>query len=228
MLAEGALARLQGSDGVCCRRKTRVVGPPSEELNCFGAMKLRILTTGAESLLCPRDQFSVVSDSRVRCRSNSSAAIAAMNKNIGFELIVYSAVLACLGYVAYHLAPTLARPTLIAGLAGGVLCLVWGLRTVGGSRGKALVILTLIPLSFVLLSQVVTAWLGGGEAAPGRRTAAVVVTVAFAASIGMLIRIAYAGAVFDGEQPGPPSGSRAKESPAWKAGAKAKPDGIRR
>lgn len=39
----------QGSGGVCCRRKTWVVGPPSELLNCFAAVKLRIQWPGAAS-----------------------------------------------------------------------------------------------------------------------------------------------------------------------------------
>ena len=124
-----------------------------------------------------------------------------MNKNIGIQLLVYSVVLACLGYVAYLFAPTLARPTLIVGLTGGALCLVWGLRAFTGSQGKALPMLTLAPVAFMLLSQVMTNWLG--EAVPGRRAAATVVTVAFLLSIGMLMRIAYAGVVFDGQQRGP-------------------------
>ncbi len=41
---------VQGSDGECRRRLTRVVGPPSEERNCFGAMKLRIQWPEAGSL----------------------------------------------------------------------------------------------------------------------------------------------------------------------------------
>ena len=124
-----------------------------------------------------------------------------MNKTIGLQLVVYSLLLAGLSYLTHHLAPSIARHTLIAGLAGGVLCLVWGVRAVGGSRGKALPILTLIPISFVMLSQTVMTWGGGSQEVPGQRTAALVITALFALSIGMLIRIAYAGVVFDGQRP---------------------------
>jgi hypothetical protein len=133
-----------------------------------------------------------------------------MNKNIGLQLVVYSVVIACLGYIAYYLAPALARPTLLAGLAGGALCLVWGLRTVAGSRGKALPVLTLIPVNFVLLSQVVIGWLGGGEGVTASRAAASAITLAFLTSMAMLMRIVYAGVLFDGERIGPTNAAETK------------------
>lgn len=127
-----------------------------------------------------------------------------MNKTIGFQLVVYSLLLAGLSYLIHHLAPALARPTLIAGLLGGALCLVWGLRALAGSRGKALPILTLIPISFVMLSQTVITWGGGSLEVPGRQRAAAVITLLLVLSIGMLMRIAYAGVLFD-VQPGRPT-----------------------
>lgn len=126
-----------------------------------------------------------------------------MNKTLGFQLIVYALLLVGLSYLAHHLAPALARPTLIAGLTGGGLCLVAGLRAVAGSRGKALPLLTLIPVSYVMLSQTVITWAGRGQEAPGRHLAAVVITVLLVLSLGMLMRIAYAGVVFDGEAVSP-------------------------
>lgn len=127
-----------------------------------------------------------------------------MNKTIGFQLVVYSLLLAGLSYFVHHLAPALARTTLIVGLVGGALCLVWGLRAVAGSRGKALPILTLIPVNFVLLSQTIITWAGGSQEVPGRQRAAAVITLLFVLSIGMLMRIAYAGVLFD-VQPGRPT-----------------------
>lgn len=120
-----------------------------------------------------------------------------MNKNLGFQLVVYSLLLAGLSFLTHYLAPELARPTLIAGLAGGALCLIWGLRAVAGSRGKMLPGLTLMPIAFVMLSQTVITWAGGGQDVPGRRPAAAVITVLVVLSVGMLMRIAYAGCVMD-------------------------------
>ena len=117
-----------------------------------------------------------------------------MNKTIGLQLIIFSLLLVGCSYLVHHFAPTLARPTLITGLVGGACCLVWGLRALGGSRGKALSILTLIPMAFVMLSQTVMAWGAGSQ-----RLAAVVISLLFALTMGMLMRIAYAGALFDVE-----------------------------
>lgn len=77
------------------------------------------------------------------------------------------------------------------------MCVIWSLRSMMGSRGKALPILTLIPVSFTLLSQTITAWYGGGGAWEGGRIVAALVALMLALSLGMLVRIAWAGVVFD-------------------------------
>jgi hypothetical protein len=132
-----------------------------------------------------------------------------MNKSIGLQLVVYGLLLASLSYLVHHLAPTVARLTLVAGLAGGAFCLVWGLRAIAGSRGKALPILTLIPIVFVMLSQTVMTWGGGSQEVPGQRTAALVITVLFVLSMAMLMRIAYVGA-FNGQPANPTKDGGAK------------------
>lgn len=119
-----------------------------------------------------------------------------MNKSIGLQLVIYSLLLAGLSCLVYHLAPTLARVTLITGLAGGVLCLVWGVWAMLGSRHKVWAILTLVPVSFMLLSQTVVGWSGGVSAVPGRGAAAAVTTLLLLLSLAMLMRIAYAGVLF--------------------------------
>lgn len=149
-----------------------------------------------------------------------------MNKTIGFQLIVYGLLLAGLSYLTQHLAPALARPTLIAGLIGGVLCLVWGLRVIAGNRGKALPLLTLLPVSFVMLSQSIITWAGRRQEVSGRALAAVVITVLFVLSIGMLMRIAYAGVVFDGEPVSPKKGDGNKSQTTGKPAAQT--DAIKR
>ena len=146
-----------------------------------------------------------------------------MNKTIGLQLAVYSLLLAGLSYLTHYLAPSLARPTLIAGLAGGGLCLVWSLRAIAGTRGKALPVLTLIPINYILLSQMFFAWAGESQEVPGRQTAAVVITALFALSMGMLIRIVYAGVVFDRQPASPAQDAEAKfptsSKPAGHAGS---------
>ena len=126
-----------------------------------------------------------------------------MNKTIGLLLVVYSLLLAGLSYLVQHLAPGAARPTLITGLAGGALCLVWGFRALAGSGGKVLPLLTLSPVCFVLLTQAGTAWSGGSDGLQAGRTVAVVITLLLVLSMGMLVRIAWSGMVFDVPAAGP-------------------------
>ncbi len=139
-----------------------------------------------------------------------------MNKTTGLQLVVYSLLLAGLSYLTHHFAPSIARLTLIAGLVGAGLCFLWGLQAVLGKRGKALSLLTLFPISFVMLAQTVMTWGSGGQEEPGQRTAALVTTILFALSIGMLMRIAYAGAVFDGQRASPTDDKGAKSQPSGK------------
>ncbi len=139
-------------------------------------------------------------------QGDSFRLIHRMNKQHGYELIAYGIVLAGLSYLAYRLAPALTRITLITGLAGGALCLIWGMRTILGNTKKVLPLLTLIPVSFILLSQAVLSWAGGHLDVPGRRMAALVITVLTVFSIGTLMMIVCAGIVFD-----EPSGGAAKD-----------------
>lgn len=144
-----------------------------------------------------------------------------MNRTIGIQLLVYSLALAGLSFLVHHLAPTLARPTLIAGPTGGGLCLVWALRALTGNRGKALPLLTLVPVSFVLLSQAVLTWVRGGPPVPGQQFAAAVITLQLVLSVAMLMRIAYAGVVLDGVQAKPAKAGATQGKTAGKATAQA-------
>ena len=139
-----------------------------------------------------------------------------MKKSIGFQLIVYSLLLCGLGYFTYHVSPGIALPTFITSLAGSALGLVWGIRAVKGSGGKALPILTLILVNYVMLSQTVIAWGGGFQEMPGRRSATLLITALFALSMGMLLRIVYTGAVFDGQAANPGKTGESKPQTAGK------------
>jgi hypothetical protein len=129
-----------------------------------------------------------------------------MNKTIGLLLVVYSLLVAGLSYLVYHLAPGGGRPTLITGLVGGGLCLVWGFRALAGSGGKALPLLTLIPVNFALLPQTFMGWSGASGGLQAGRTVAVAITLLLVLSMGMLVRIAWSGMLFD-----LPAGGQTKE-----------------
>ena len=121
-----------------------------------------------------------------------------MNKALGVQLVIYSLLLASLSYVAYRLAPGSAEATLATSLIGGVLCLIWGVWAICGSRRKTWSILTLVPVAFLLLARTVIGWSGGTSTMPGHEGVAAITTVLFLLSLAMLIRIAYAGVLGEG------------------------------
>lgn len=142
-----------------------------------------------------------------------------MNKTIGLQLIVYSLLLAGLSYLVYHLAPTITRPTLISGLVGGGLCLLWGVLAMLGSRRKALAVLTLIPTSYVLLGQAISRWMGDDLEMSGRWIVTLVTTLLVVLSVAMLMRIAYAGAFTPEPAQGKDTERRLESQHTGKAGA---------
>lgn len=141
-----------------------------------------------------------------------------MNKTTGTLLLTYGLVLAGLSYLTHRLTP--APQMLVAGLLGGLLCVVWGMRAIQGESGKAWAILTLIAVNFVALSQTITGWLGN-PANQEAQAAVVLSTVILLISMGMVIRIAWAGVVFDvpGSSPPqsntPPSERPLRNNPAY-------------
>jgi hypothetical protein len=138
-----------------------------------------------------------------------------MNKTIGLQLVGYGLLLAGLSYLTHYLAPSLARTTLITGLIGGAFCFVWGLMAMLGKRRKVFSMLTLIPVCYVLLGQAIMTWTGQHADLPGQWTTVLVITVLFALSLAMLMRIAYAGA-FDGQTATPTTDRGAKTTTTGK------------
>lgn len=116
-----------------------------------------------------------------------------MNKAIGLQLLAFGAVCIGLSCLVFLLAKPLATPTLIMGLAGGTLCLVAGFRASRGITHKSLALLTLVPLTIVLVSQAVMTWGPGTPEIPDRGKAAATVCLLVILSYGMLMRVAYAG-----------------------------------
>ncbi|MGC8990617.1 MAG: hypothetical protein ACP5MD_10870 [Verrucomicrobiia bacterium] len=116
-----------------------------------------------------------------------------MNKAVSIQLLCYSLLLVVLGLFANSLAAESTRPTLYAGVGGGVVCAGWAVWALAGKCGKILPVLTLVPVSFVLLSQMVNMWADEARKGPDYQRASIVITVLFAVSIAMLIRVAYSG-----------------------------------
>lgn len=140
-----------------------------------------------------------------------------MNRPLALEFLVYGVVLAGLGLLVHHKAPDLAQVTLVTSVAGGVVSVLYGVLTLCGYRRRWWIGLTLGAVSFVLLSQAVTAWMrpADGEGASPLRLAAAWITVMLVLSLGLLLNLLHGqGRTYDRDAEGaqkevgtPPSSS---------------------
>jgi len=126
-------------------------------------------------------------------RRHSVPKVDSMTRSIAFALIAYGVAIAALSVCIRVLAPDIAWPILIAGVAGGALCAFWGIFALSKTVGKAKPLLTLMPIAFVFLSQAVTAWLGD-EGTSKQTLPALLLTAGLGASMGMIMWIAYTDA----------------------------------
>jgi hypothetical protein len=88
-----------------------------------------------------------------------------------------------------------------------------------GSRRKALAVLTLVPISYVLLGHAIGRWSDHDAEMSGRSIVALVTTLLVILSVAMLMRIAYAGAFTPEPAPGKDTDRGLKSQSAGKAGA---------
>lgn len=106
-------------------------------------------------------------------------------------LIGYGVGLAGLGLLLQNIAPAFARVTFIAGLAGGGLCLLWGLAALAGLKGRAWAILSAVATGFVLLSQAVQVWMESSSDGSASLSVRLLVTAMMVFTIGMLIYLLH-------------------------------------
>jgi hypothetical protein len=114
-----------------------------------------------------------------------------MSKKMASILIAYGVVLAGLGFLLHQTAPAFGKVTFIAGLAGGGLCLLWGIAALAGLKGRSWAVLTAIATALVLLSQTVPAWMGSGNEVAGAVTVRLLVTVMMLLAIGVLMHLLH-------------------------------------
>ena len=106
-------------------------------------------------------------------------------------LIAYGVVLAGLGFLLHQTAPVFGKVTFIAGLAGGGLCLLWGIAALAGLKGRSWSVLTAITVALVMLSQTVSAWMGSGSEDAGVLTVRLLVTAMMILSMGMIMYLLH-------------------------------------
>lgn len=106
-------------------------------------------------------------------------------------LIVFAGGLAGLGFVLHQITPELGRVTWFTGLAGGSLCLLWGIAAWAGLRGRTGAVLTTVATAFALLSQLVPAWMAAASENSGSLAFRVIVTAMMGLTMGMLMYLLH-------------------------------------
>lgn len=135
----------------------------------------------------------VIRDPETHRPSAPSAERAHLSLALVIDLVLCGVSLAGLSLLAQHLQPTLPRVTLLTGLVGGGLCILWGVLGGRTARVRAGAMATLAAVACVLTRQAVQSWAASTEDASNGRMVAVLMTVLVAFSVGMLTNLAREG-----------------------------------
>jgi hypothetical protein len=116
-----------------------------------------------------------------------------MSKKMASIILAYGIVLATLSLVIQKITPVSAKAIVITGIAGGGLCVLWGIVALTGYTRRAWAVLTMIAVAVVLLIQVVQAWLVSADETSLSLTGRLVLTFMLPMTVGMLIYLLYGG-----------------------------------
>lgn len=113
-----------------------------------------------------------------------------MSKKMAGIILAYGVVVGALGLAVRSVAPEAAKITFITGIAGGGLCVLWGMLGLAGHKRRTWTILTILAVLILLLPQMIQGWVAGRNQ-PGTNLGAVLVTVLLLLTIGMLLYLLH-------------------------------------
>ena len=105
-------------------------------------------------------------------------------------ITAYGVVLAALGVLIHQISQAFAQIIFITGMAGGGLCVLWGIIAFAGHKRRAWTVLTMIAVALAVLTQVVQAWLTT-DATSASLTGRIVLTLMLLMTIGMLMYVLH-------------------------------------
>ena len=118
-----------------------------------------------------------------------------LSLEMAVDLVLCGALLAGLSLLAQHLQPDLQRATLITGLAGGGLCVLWGVLGRRGTRCRAVAMVTLAAVLCVFVRQAVQSWEASAAGESKARMVTALMTVLVVFCVGMVANLAREGKV---------------------------------
>lgn len=103
----------------------------------------------------------------------------------------YGVVLASLSLIIRSLVPGFAKIPSITGIAGGGLCVLWGILALAGHKRRAWAVLSMIAVSFVFLNQFVHAWMVSADERSGILAGRLLLTLIMLLTVGMLMYLLH-------------------------------------
>lgn len=113
-----------------------------------------------------------------------------MSKKMAGIVMAYGIVLAALSLAVRSVAPELAKVTFITGIAGGGLCLLWGLVALAGHKRRVWTILTLVAVFIVMLTQTIQGWVAVGDKS-GTYAGPLLLTLMLLLTLGMFLYVMH-------------------------------------
>lgn len=114
-----------------------------------------------------------------------------MSKKMASVIAAYGVVLAALGLIIQQIAPALAQVVPLTGMAGGGLCVLWGIVAFAGHKRRAWALLTMVAVAVVMLIQGVHAWSVSADATSMSLMGRLVLTIMFLMTVGMLMYVVH-------------------------------------
>lgn len=125
--------------------------------------------------------------------STQAAERVPLSLEVAVDLVLCGVLLAGLSLTAQHLQPDFPRLTFITGLAGGGLCVLWGILGRRGTPCRVGAMVTLAAVACVLARQAVQSWEASAEGESKGRMAAALMAVEVVFSVGMLANLIREG-----------------------------------
>jgi 4-hydroxybenzoate polyprenyltransferase len=112
-----------------------------------------------------------------------------MSFEVAADLVVCGVLPAGLSVLARHVQPDFQRATLLTGLVGGGLCIVWGILGRRGTRGRGGAMVTLAAVACVFVRQAVLSWRSSAEGGSKSRMVMALMAVLVVFCAGMLANL---------------------------------------
>lgn len=116
-----------------------------------------------------------------------------MSVNVALDLGVCGALLGCLSVAANYLDPEFVGATLVTGLVGGGLCVLWAVLGRRGTPCRGAAMATLGTAACIFVGQAVQSWKASGDDQPNGRMGVAMMGVLVVCCASMLLLLLREG-----------------------------------